>query len=182
MAVFTGRGDDGTSGILGEGRFPKSDFRFEVVGSLDEASAALGLARAHCRVKEISKVILDVQRDLYWMMAELAADNENAHHFKKIDSKKIAWLEGLAHHYSSQAPVTKDFIVPGDSVESAALDVARTMVRKAERRVVAFSEQGGTSNSDLVRYLNRLSSLLYTLELVVIHTSGKEGPSLAKQP
>lgn len=181
MSFFTGQGDDGSTGILGEGRFSKSDVRFEMLGSLDETSAALGMARAQCSSPGLSEIIMQVQRDLYLMMAELAADEKNANRFRKIDSDKVTWLEGQISRLAETVTIPREFLLPGDHVGSAVLDFARTQVRKAERCVVAFCEQGGTSNGDVVRYLNRLSSLVFLMELAEIQSSGDKGPTLAKQ-
>lgn len=181
MSFFTKQGDDGSTGILGEGRFSKGSLRFEVLGSLDETSAALGMARAQCKAPGMNEIITQVQRDLYTMMAELAADEKNASRFRKIDADKVAWLEEQISRLSEMVAMPREFLLPGDSIGSAAIDFARTQVRKAERRVVTFYEQGNVGNSEVVRYLNRLSSLIYLMELVEIQSTGREGPSLAKQ-
>lgn len=182
MPFYTGKGDDGSTGILGEGRFSKSELRFEVLGSLDEASAALGMARAQCETVEITHILAQIQRDLYLMMAELAADEKNINRFRQIDAEKVRWLEEHINRLSAEVSIPREFLLPGDSIAAAALDFARTQVRKAERRVVAFFEQHRNDNGEVLRYLNRLSSLMFLLELVEIQSTGKQGPSLAKHP
>src|SRR5512146_2767191 len=90
---YTRGGDEGYTGLLGEGRVAKEDLRLEALGSVDEAGAALGLARAHARSPEGPALLLHIQRDLYGLMAELAAPPENAERFRTIDAQKVAWLE-----------------------------------------------------------------------------------------
>jgi len=178
---YTKTGDDGYSGLLGEGRVPKEDPRLEAVGTLDEASATLGLARASCRDSRSAPILLRVQRDLYGLMAEVAATPENASRFRSIAAEKVTWLEKQTDQLSSQVEMPKEFIIPGDSPASATLALARTVVRRAERRVAQLVHAGELENVDLLRYLNRLSSLCFALELVENQAAGKAKPTLAKE-
>ncbi len=93
MTFYTAKGDDGTTGLLGEGRVPKYHARIEAVGALDEASAALGLARAQCSAPQAAPILLEAQRDLYKLMAEVAATPENAERFHFINGARVGWLE-----------------------------------------------------------------------------------------
>jgi len=165
MSFYTARGDDGTTGLLGEGRVRKDHARMEALGTLDEASAALGMARAQCAAEGTAAILLEAQRDLYKLMAEVAATPENADKFHAIDAARVAWLEAQTDAISKDARVPTEFIVPGDSAGEAALSLARAIVRRAERRVVTLFEAGDVTNPDLQRYLNRLSSLCFVLEL-----------------
>ena len=162
---YTRSGDDGYTGLLGEGRVPKYHPVTEAVGAVDEASAALGLARAACRLEHSRVLILAVQRDLYLLMAETAATPDNAASFRKIEAERVAWLEQQTDELSSQVEMPADFILPGDSPAGAALALARTVVRRAERRLATLLHGGMIENQDLLRYLNRLSSLCFVLEL-----------------
>lgn len=162
---YTRLGDDGYTGILGPGRFPKEDLRLEAIGSVDEANAALGVARSLAQSPEAPGSLLQIQRDLYGLMAELAASPENSAHFRSIDAQRVAWLESQIEILNHQVEVPKEFIVPGDRVEGAFFDLARTVVRRAERRVSELFHRGDISNPDLLRYLNRLSSYCFLLEL-----------------
>ncbi len=162
---YTRGGDEGYTGFLGKGRVPKEDPRIEALGAVDEASSVLGVARAHARSPEAPGLLLQVQRDLYDLMAELAAPPENADRVHIIDAQQVAWLEAQVDAIAAQVEIPKEFIVPGDTVEGAFLDLARVVVRRAERRVAALLHGGEISNPDLLRYLNRLSSLCYILEL-----------------
>ena len=172
IPFYTRRGDEGVTGLLGEQRVPKDDLRIEAFGAVDEANAALGLARSLCHSPEAGPMILQVQRDLYGLMGELASTPENAARFRTIDASRVEWLESQVDSLSHLVKVPKEFIVPGDKVESAFLDLARTVVRRAERRVVSLYQSGGFENAELLRYLNRLSSLCFLLELREIQFSG----------
>jgi cob(I)alamin adenosyltransferase len=179
LTFYTAKGDDGTTGLLGEGRVPKYHARMEAVGALDEASAALGLARAQCTAPQTPSILLAVQRDLYKLMAEVAAPPENAKQFHFIDETRVAWLEQQTDGISHLVEMPKEFIVPGDTLGGAALSLARAIVRRAERRVVALFDEEEVVNPDLQRYLNRLSSLCFVLELLENQHAGKK-TSLAK--
>lgn len=180
---YTRGGDEGYTGLLGEGRVAKEDLRMEALGAVDEAGAALGLARAHARSAESAGLILQVQRDLYGLMGEMAATPENAARFRVIDAKKVAWLEAQTDAIAAQVEIPREFIVPGDTAQGAFLDLARTIVRRAERRVSDLLHRGDIQNPELLRYLNRLSSLCFVLEIHE-HRVANEGDakiSLAKK-
>ncbi len=178
---YTTTGDDGLTGLLGEGRVPKHDPRLEAVGAVDEANAALGLARAHAVRPHTRETLLQAQRDLYHLMAELAATPENAARFRRIDAARVTWLESQADALSEQVSLPREFIVPGDVPAAAFLDLARTVVRRAERRVAALLHAGALDNRDLLRYLNRLSSLLYVLELAEHQAVRPQRPTTARE-
>ncbi len=179
MTFYTAKGDDGTTGLLGEGRVPKYHVRMEAVGALDEASAALGLARAQCSAPQTAPILLEVQRDLYKLMAEVAATLENAKRFHFIDETRVNWLEKQTDELSAIVEMPKQFILPGDTLGGAALSLARAIVRRAERRVVSLFDDEEVVNADLQRYLNRLSSLCFVLELLENQNAGKK-TTLAK--
>ena len=136
MAKFyTRKGDDGYTGLLGEERVPKYHPRPEAVGAIDEASAAIGLARATCQEERTAALLLEIQRDLYLIMAEIAATPENAAKFRKIGAQRVLWLESQIDALSSEVDLPGEFIVPGDSPSGATLAVARSFVRRAERQL-----------------------------------------------
>ncbi len=180
MTLYTTKGDDGTTGLLGEGRVPKYHGRIEALGALDEASAALGLARAHCAAAQSAPILLEAQRDLYKLMAEVAATPANAERFRHIDAARVRWLEEIIGALSQNMETPKEFILPGDTPGGAALSLARAVVRRAERRVVLLYDEGEITNPELQRYLNRLSSLCFALELHENQQAGKP-TSLAKE-
>ncbi len=179
MSYFTRKGDDGTTGWLGSGRIPKDDPRIEALGSLDEASAAMGVARAAARDPRSAPVVLEAQRDLYRMMAEVASPVENSDGFR-FDASRLTWLEQQIETLGRTISMPGEFIVPGDSPAEAAFALARTVVRRAERRLVALSDSGLVKNSAIQEYLNRLSSLLFVLELVENKAAGTS-PTPARQ-
>ena len=182
MAKFyTGQGDDGTTGLLGEGRVDKFDVRMEAVGAVDEASAALGVARSLVALPENRERLLEVQRQLYQLMSELAATPETAARFHTIDTDAVRHLEMEIDSLQAQVEIPREFILPGDTPGSAALDLARTIMRRAERRIAELMARGDLANRDLLPFVNRLSSYLFLLEIAETAASGREYPTLAKE-
>jgi cob(I)alamin adenosyltransferase len=179
-SFYTRGGDDGFTGLLGEGRVPKDDLRMEALGTVDEAGAAFGIARANARLEQTAALLLKIQRDLYGLMAELAATLETADRFRLIDASSVAWLEEQTDAVGAGVVIPGEFIVPGDTVNGAYLDLARTIVRRAERRVASLLHRGDVTNPELLRYLNRLSSLCFVLELAENQAAGNAKISLAK--
>jgi cob(I)alamin adenosyltransferase len=178
---YTRTGDNGFTGVLGEGRIPKNHPRLEAIGTVDEASAGLGLARATCQASETGEILLSVQRDLYLLMAELSATPETVNKFRNIGVERIGWLEEQIEKVGESVRAPKEFILPGDSLSAAALALARTIVRRAERRIAGLILDGEIENEALLRYLNRLSSLCFALELLEIKAAGAQSATLAKQ-
>ncbi len=179
---YTGKGDQGSTGLLGDRRVMKSDQQIEVLGALDEASAALGLARSLSGPGEVNETVLQVQRDLYLLMGEVAATPENAARFRALSPESLAWLEGQVNNYGGQVEMPAKFIVPGDSLLSAAFNQARAVVRRAERELVRLGQQRAPENLELfLAYMNRLSSLCYVLELFVIKAAGGNPPTLVEK-
>jgi cob(I)alamin adenosyltransferase len=178
---YTRKGDEGYTGLLGRGRFPKDDLRLEELGSIDEANAAFGLARCWVRSETSASLILKIQRDLYNLMAETAAGSENAPKFHVIDVNHVTWLEKQIADLEKTVPNPDEFIVPGDSPAGAALDLARTIVRRAERHMAGLVRRGDVKNMELLRYLNRLSSLCFILELFENQSAGQKDSTLAKE-
>jgi cob(I)alamin adenosyltransferase len=179
-SFFTRLGDDGSTGLLGKGRVPKYDLRIEVLGTLDEATAAIGLGRAFCLAPESSALLLRIQQDLYHLMSEIAATPENVEKFRVINSTHIVWLEEQTEALAQVVAIPREFILPGDTQAGAVLDLARTIVRRAERRLADLLQRGDIANDELLRYLNRLSSFLFVLELRENQTAGNNKPTLAK--
>ena len=178
--IYNRTGDDGTTGLLGEGRLPKYHPRMETLGVLDEASAALGLARAHCKDLWTGSLLKEVQRDLYTIMVEIAASPENARQFQGLDPQRVQWLESQVDAITALVAIPTEFILPGDSLSGAALALARTIIRRAERRVAGLLDTGEIQNRALLQYLNRLSSLCFALELFENERAGTP-TTLAKE-
>ena len=173
-------GDDGFTSLLGEGRVAKYMPQPEAYGTVDEASAAIGVARAAAVGQPCRELLLAAQRDLYHVMAELAATQQTATQFRTIDAARVSWLEQQTDAVTAQIQLPKEFVIPGDSLPGAHLDLARTIVRRAERLVVRLLHDGLIENVELVRYLNRLSSLLFVLSLNENALSGISQVTLAK--
>src|SRR5918911_2398833 len=166
--IYTRRGDDGTTGLLYGGRVSKSDLTTEAYGTTDEAVAALGLARALVDDPALQRDLLALQRDLFVVGADLATNpRERARLQPEVSLVTAAMVERLEHRIDdlvAERPLPDAFIVPGANPGSAALDVARSVVRRAERRVVELlSGAREHANAEVGRYLNRLSDLLFVL-------------------
>ena len=179
--LYTSTGDDGYTGLLGEGRVPKYHPRTEAVGLLDEASAALGLARAFSQYAESAELLLEAQRTLYQIMAEISATPESVASFRSITAEIVSRIEGQIDSQSAKIEIPRQFIIPGDSQAGAFLALARSVVRRAERSVARLFHDHEIDNGEILRYLNRLSSLCFILELIEDRAAGKDKPTLAKQ-
>ena len=166
--LYTGKGDDGTTYFFGsKERFGKDTPLVEALGTLDELNSLLGFVRA--KIKHNKKVIEDVQQDLFIIQTELARAD------KKIEESKVRDMEKLIGEIENKLPPIKTFFVPGANEESALLDFARTVSRRAERRVVALEKK---PSQFTLAYLNRLSSLLYALARL----QGQKGGKVEKKP
>jgi cob(I)alamin adenosyltransferase len=164
VKVYTRAGDDGTTGLFYGGRVSKDSALPEAYGTVDEAQAALGVARTHAGPgTEIDELLIRLCRELWVLMAELATHPDNHHKLDdgatRVTAAMVADLEQLIDDVSERFEPPTEFVVPGQNPLAAQLDVARTVVRRSERR--AFSAFGTTSQA--VPYLNRLSDLLWTL-------------------
>jgi cob(I)alamin adenosyltransferase len=164
VKIYTRAGDDGTTGLYFGGRVAKSAEPIEVNGAVDEAQAALGWARSMTGPgSPFDELLVGVERDLWVLMAEVATAPENRHKLRPgetlVTDAMVAHLEASIDQLSAQIEMPREFVVPGQSSLSAALDVARTVVRRAERAAVAYPLEG----SLVVAYLNRLSDLAWTM-------------------
>lgn len=178
-AVATKKGDDGTTGLLfGGERIPKDDLRTEAYGTLDETVAALGLARAELDLKrrldtlpaalaQIEPLILRVQRELFVAGAELAANPAAWDRLQdgttRVSAAMVEGIETLLADYEARIAFPKEFVVAGETRTSAALELARTIVRRAERRAVTLHRAGLVPGPHLLPYLNRLADLLWVV-------------------
>ena len=168
MKIYTRKGDDGTTGLWYGGRVPKHAGRPEAYGSIDEAASALGLARAAAdRDGELYADILRLQNELFVAGAELATAPEAAGRLEagvsKVTAEMAERLEGDIDRYMERVELPPKFVIPGGSELSARLDVARTAVRRAERRVAALSDEGELADATVLTYLNRLSDALFAM-------------------
>ena len=163
--LYTGKGDDGTTGLLGPERVSKTDIRLEVIGTLDELNSFLGNAKSLTKGQSIKQIGEEIQRDLYGIMSEIADTEGNVTHGHRFEESRIVFLEKTIAEISEHTVMPKGFILPGETHEAAAWGLCRTVARRAERRVVELNELKGLHNPQLIRYLNRLSSLFFILEV-----------------
>lgn len=178
--LYTRQGDEGYTSLLGKERVPKYDVRPEAYGTVDEASSFMGLVRAAPAASErTKKLILQAQRDLWILMGELATA-PGVELPTRLTLDRVAWLEAETDRLGSEFPPLTQFVVPGDTLVSAYLDVARTLIRRAERCVVRVMHQDELENEAIIRYLNRLSSLLFALARYEEHLAGQK-TTLAKE-
>ena len=167
VKIYTRKGDDGTTGLWYGGRVAKSGPRPEAYGSIDEAVAALGLCRAAARDgdPELYDDILRLQRELFVAGAELATAPEAAARLEqgvsRVGEEMVERLEADIDRYMDRVALPPKFVIPGGTELSARLDVARTAVRRAERRVVSLKEAGDLPDDTVLRYLNRASDFLF---------------------
>jgi cob(I)alamin adenosyltransferase len=164
MRVWTGRGDDGTTGLLYGGRVGKDGLEPAALGAVDEAQAALGVARAEAEPGgELDSILRSIERDLYVLMSELATAPANRSKLVAgrtlVTPEMVETLEQVTEDLSARFEMPTDFVLPGGSRISALLEVARTVVRRAERAAVPVAVEG----SSVLPYLNRLSSLAWAL-------------------
>lgn len=162
MKIYTARGDQGATDLLGE-RVRKNDPRIDLLGDLDEANSSIGLGRSLATWGNANDLLIAAQRDLYQIMAELAFIDTTRPDTLRFPAGRVDWLEGSIASVQETVELPREFVVPGDTQAGAALDVARTVVRRAERSAVALAEEGAIGNPEIIRYLNRLSSLLFIL-------------------
>jgi cob(I)alamin adenosyltransferase len=176
--VTTGTGDTGYTGLLGEQRVAKYDPRPDTFGTVDEATSALGLARAMAQEQNVKDIIYRIQQELYLLMGELATPPENYEKMGlRMTTEHVQRLEQVEEELKRAVEIPNKFIIPGDTLTGAALDLARTIIRRAERMAVKLLHDGVIQNTEVIRYLNRLSDLVFILARYVEVTS-----SLAQRP
>ena len=191
-AVATRRGDDGTTGLLfGGDRIAKDDVRTEAYGTIDEAVAALGLARAQLGLKDrlgtlapgfgdLPDLILRLQRELFVAAAELAtvpsAWDRQRDGVSRVSASMVNGLDAALREAEAHITMPTEFVVPGETPTSAAIELARTIVRRAERRAVTLSSEGLIPGPHLLPYLNRLADLLWVLARAAEQAESRSAP------
>ncbi len=166
MSIATKTGDNGTTALMYGRRVPKNHPRVEAYGAVDELNAALGLARSTAAQDFVSGNLLAIQKELVTLMGELAVANEDLERYVKggfslVTPAMTAKLDGLVKEIEAQNISFKGWATPGATQNSAALDVARTVCRRAERRVCDLQAAGELKNDEIIIFLNRLSDLLW---------------------
>lgn len=166
MKVYTKRGDDGSTGLLYGGRVPKDDLRTAAYGTVDETVSALGMARAELD-GDLHDLVLEVQRELFALAAQLATHVEDWGKLQvgvsRVDAAMVDALDARIDASTERHPLPREFVVPGGGRAAAALDLARTICRRAERHVVTMKREDLLPDDAPLRYLNRLSDYLYVL-------------------
>lgn len=169
---FSGMGDEGTTDLLGNRRVRKDHPITEALGTLDELQAVLGVARAQITDVSVSEVILAIQKELWALMGELATPRQL---LKAITEDRIDWIEEQTHSFGERVEMPGDFIVSGADGSAAQINLARTVARRAERRVVTMAGEGLLENSLVLVYLNRMSSLLFLISLYLENLAAGAG-------
>ena len=187
-AVATGRGDDGTTGLLYGGRIAKDDARAEAYGTIDEGVACLGVARAEVTelaaagslpglIGGLGETLLKLQRDLFVAGSELATNPDAWDRLRdgetRVDERMLSALEEMLRDAEARMEMPREFVVPGADRLSAALEVSRTVIRRAERRVIALDHEGLVPGAWLMPYLNRLADLLWVLARLAEQAEGR---------
>jgi len=177
VRIYTKKGDDGSTGLLfGGDRMSKADLRTDAYGTTDEAVSALGLARAAIgdatdrSEARLADLVLRLQRELFVVGAELATHVDRRDRLtdgtSRVTDAMVAALEQEIDELEMFVEQPKEFVLPGETMAGAALDLARTTVRRAERRCVALAAEGGLPDSHVLPYLNRLADLLFVMARV----------------
>lgn len=173
MRIYTKTGDDGTTGLFLGGRVSKGDELVDAYGDVDEAVALLGVARSGCADPQLAELLLRLQREMFVVGADLAANPDRRERLTAgvslVAPAMVLELEEIIDRLVAERPLRPVFVVPGTTPTGAAIDHARTVVRRAERHVVRAQGHGHAASTDALRYLNRLSDLLFVLAR---HTAG----------
>ena len=185
MKIYTKKGDDGTTGLLYGGRVDKDDVRTEVYGTLDETVSALGIARAGELCTRVEEIVVRVQREMFVVGAQLATSEDNQHKLQagisKVEASMVEQAERDIDALLEEHPLPQEFILPGETMASAGLDLARSTVRRAERQAVRMKKAGLVPDDNVIHYLNRVSDLLFALARYEEAERGKRAaPSRAR--
>jgi cob(I)alamin adenosyltransferase len=173
MKIYTKTGDDGETGLFGGPRVSKDAARIEAYGSVDELNSVLGVVRTHPLDPSVDHLLRQIQNELFALGAQLATPDPAAHSTAMIGPAQIAALEGAIDRFEAGLEPLKQFILPGGTAAAAHLHLARTVCRRAERRLVTLVRQSPEPvSNDLLVYLNRLSDLLFVLARAVNHAAG----------
>lgn len=168
--IYTRTGDDGTTGLVDGPRRPKDDPRVEAYGTVDEANAAIGLARLHSTdMARVDHALARVQNDLFDLGSDLATpgpDEGRAYAALRVTAAQVGWLEGQIDQFNARLEPLTSFVLPGGTPLAAALHLARTITRRAERVCVGLKRAEPELGPETIRYLNRLSDLLFVLSRV----------------
>jgi cob(I)alamin adenosyltransferase len=170
LKIYTRTGDNGNTHLLFGEKVSKDDIRCEAYGLLDSVNSHLGMCRAITNTQYISSIILDIQQDIFTICTEVSVSNKNHHKLSKtnwgiklIDENSIIKLEKIIDSIDKKIKLKPKFIFPGSNIQSAAIDLARTQTRSAERMLANLNKFENIINSNILKYINRLSDLLFYL-------------------
>lgn len=167
MRIYTKKGDDGSTGLLYGGRVSKDDIRTDVYGTIDETVSALGVARAGGLVERVEDIVIRLQREMFVAGAHLATAESNQPKLKagvsRVTPDMTERVERDVDELTTEHPLPQEFILPGGTAGSAGLDLARSTIRRAERRAVTMDREGLMPDPEILRWLNRVSDLLFVL-------------------
>jgi cob(I)alamin adenosyltransferase len=176
MSIVTKTGDTGTTKLMYGERISKAELQVEAYGTIDELNSFLGLARSLCDIAEISTVLERLQREMFILGAELATPVEKLEKLKvRVTPELTATMDAEVAEIEAMPGVLGDWALPGATQAGAALDVARSVARRAERCAVRLSNAGEVPNTEVLRYLNRLSDLLWLLGRLSEIAHGQDG-------
>ncbi len=171
--IYTRTGDKGETGLVGGARVPKDSLRVDAYGSVDELNSVLGIARAFIHDRELDDLLSELQNDLFVVGADLASTAEHQQrNVPKISKEKVIGMENTIDRFEAELQPLTAFILPGGGVAGALLHNARTVARRAERRVIALS-RAEPVNEQLFPYMNRLSDLLFVMARLANHRESK---------
>tara|TARA_B100000029_G_scaffold248_1_gene332 strand:- start:8646 stop:9242 length:597 start_codon:yes stop_codon:yes gene_type:complete len=170
--IYTKQGDSGNTSLFMGGVVSKSHLRIATCGGLDNAVSAIGLARSLSRDSGIKKLLLEVQHDLFTISAEISSVKDlslNEGSILTIEELHVEKIEKKLDELGSKIDISREFVLPGGSPGSAAIDLSRALVRSSERQIVEFHESGELKNQKILKYINRLSDLLFILARLEDH-------------
>ena len=172
MKIYTKTGDDGNTGLQGDFRISKSHPRIMAYGTVDEANAAIGIVLTNSLDNDVSQLLSQIQNDLFLLGSDLS--NQNLNDLKnRVSLDMIEKLEGSIDKFESELPAITNFILPGGNVAAAQIHQVRTIVRRAETLVVKLSDKDEI-NSNCIKYLNRLSDLMFVMGRLINKRNGVE--------
>lgn len=173
--IYTKTGDDGTTGLVGGSRVKKYDVRLEAYGTVDELNAAIGVIRSYKLPEDVSDILVEIQNKLFNIGSRLASDERGEEFTKKLSvtEEHISYLEKAIDEMEEELPELTHFILPGGDLAAAQCHVARTVCRRAERRILEFAENEKVQ-PEILKYINRLSDFLFVLARKLSANSGIE--------
>ncbi|WP_319266546.1 cob(I)yrinic acid a,c-diamide adenosyltransferase [uncultured Draconibacterium sp.] len=171
--IYTKTGDDGTTGLVGGSRVKKYDLRLESYGTVDELNASIGVIRSYDNGSDVEELLLKIQNKLFNIGSRLASDEKGREFTEKlvVKTEDVEMLEKAIDKYHETLPELSNFILPGGELSAAQCHMARTICRRAERRILEFSEQTPVE-TELIKFINRLSDYLFVLARKLGHDKG----------